>query len=1139
MAVTLHAGPPLDSLIEDSQEPTEPSRRSERLCIVGEGLSRRNLEEKLTREGTQLGEAASLTTIDEIAGRLIEADTGVEPNDLSDELVTRLIEEVFDRAVEGEYSEELREFAETVPYTNDETLETLYNELNDYYRCTDGGRDHDDLQSIAVDLSNVYAQQTGQRRLNQFRELTVVLEDLVSDLGEQIYVSRSHLVRAARNRVEDYWDEVFGETTWLGVATISTFDNPTLRLLLEIEEYVEGTDLNFYLGKGSYGRQKDRLSTILDQSFDDDDPEWDIPGDAGQSLFDAAIGEEVAIPPSVEFIEAPERRREVEYVVKDVREKLGDSADPQDILVLTRNLERYQAAIEDIFETNQIPYHIETKEPLAHAAGYRFIDATFQLVEAASEDREISYDAVTAPLRLGFCHPEANSSIWPLPQRIFLYLEQRLHKWEENDGWRSFSEWRAEVESATGWDLAWELMEDYMDWIASHRGGVPETGPQLRGLLRTLLGSHIYLTVTRERNRPDGPGVDLKRTRITEVHSTSHASEVYQLAAAAGQYYEYIQDIFDVDPGWEEVNRAIREVIGSQTIGTTHTDSNAIQVMEAGDADFVDADYVYLLGVSTGEFPVENEPSSFLHDELRDEVAERSETGDYPFLRLQSSRTQYNIDLDYYEKVIRASDAQVTLIHHYKDSEGNTVEWSPFVDLLPTGDLAHRVRVDEWLPHPNEPTAEEPAGTTWADTAVGVSEKDRLRLLYHHTERLWPMRRPTITVQDVREIAARTERNAVEQETMPRYDRYVRPPMEVSVSADEPAFENDLDLVDVVGEPVRTHELDLFSQCQLKFYFYQLLFNYEGDSVQRDEIPYYSSSHPHHRVGRLPQVIRHQYTSPYLDEAWESIINEKIRDRYQLAHRFNDLDELEEWFDNQDDLQSKRYQLLPALKNEWELVQHELASGSEIDRQWTWQEAQTINIGGTDVRIGNYRRDILNNDNGYALPVLNVRHPSYAEKAIKACWHSYDRNFRDESCGSLCQSCRHVDDCSRKTKFTLDHRLHTLTNLESSLAGVIYQDHYNRGPDSRYGMIKQGHINAFRGGVANDPERHLEDHPNPLSRPAWYSRQSDRDSDLSDHLDELTDDELTFEVDPGFVRLDGCDSCVYKDMCLVPERADI
>lgn len=1138
MAVTLHAGPPVDSLIEDSQEPGQPSRSSERLCIVGEGLSRRNLHEKLTREGTQLGETASLTTIDEIAGRLIEADTGIEPNDLSDELVTRLIEEAFDRAIEGEYTESLREFAETVPYSNDETIESLYNELNDYYRCTDAGSDHNDLESVAADLSNVYAQQTGQRRLNQFRELTLVLEDLVSDLGEQIYVSRSHLVRASRDRVEDHWDEVFGETNWLGVATISTFDNPTLRLLLEIEEHIEGSDLHFYLGKGSYERQKARLETIRNQSFDDD-PEWSLPEESGQSLFDAAVGDEVDLPDTVDFIEAPERRREVEYVIKDVREKLADSSDPQDILVLTRSVDRYQAAIEDIFETNQIPYHIETKEPLAHAAGYRFIDATFRLVEAASEDREISYDDVTAPLRLGFCHPEANSSIWPLPQRVFLYLEQRLHKWEESDGWRSFSEWRAEVESATGWDMAWDLMEDYMDWIASQRGGAPETGPELRGLLRTLLGSHIYLTVTRERNRPDGPGVDLKRTRITETHSTSQASEVYQLAAAAGQYYEYIQDIFDINSGWEEVNRAITEVIGSQTIGKTHTDANAVRVMEAGDAHFVEADYIYLLGVSTGEFPVENEPASFLHDELRDEVAVRSETGEYPFLRLQSSRTQYNIDLDYYENVMRASDTEITLLHHYKDSEGNTVEWSPFVDLLPANDLAERVRVDEWLPQTEEATPEEPDHTTWEDTVENVSEKDRLRLLYHHTERLWPMRRPTITTQDVRAIAARTDRDTVEQETMPRYDRYVQPPTEISVSADEPAFDNDLDLADVVGEPVRTHELDLFSQCQLKYYFYQLLFNYEGDSVQRDEIPYYSSSRPHHRVGRLPQVIRHQYTSPYLDEAWESIINEKIRDRYQLAHRFDDLDELEEWFDDQDDLQNKRYQLLPALKNEWELVQHELTGDAEVDRQWTWAESQTETIDGTEVRIGGYRRDILNNDDGYALPVLNVRHPSYAKKAIKACWDSYDRTFRDEDCDSLCQSCGNVDDCSRKTKFTLDHRLHTLTNVESSLAGVIYQDHYNRGPDSRYGVIKQGHINSFRESLQNDPERHLEENPSPLSRQAWYSRQSARDSDLSDHLSEMTADDLTFEVDPGFVQLDGCDNCVYKDMCLVPERADL
>jgi hypothetical protein len=88
-------------------------------------------------------------------------------------------------------------------------------------------------------------------------------------------------------------------------------------------------------------------------------------------------------------------------------------------------------------------------------------------------------------------------------------------------------------------------------------------------------------------------------------------------------------------------------------------------------------------------------------------------------------------------------------------------------------------------------------------------------------------------------------------------------------------------------------------------------------------------------------------------------------------------------------------------------------------------------------------------------------------------------------------------------------------------------------------MVKQGHVNAFREGLGNDPERHLEDYPNPLGNRAWYTRENNRDSDLRNHLDEMTNDELTLAVDPGFVRLDGCDSCVYKDMCLVPERADV
>lgn len=1135
--VVVHKGPPVQSVFERASEMDEPTGDTTSMCIVGGGLSRRNLQEKLAREGITTGHAPTLITVDEIASDLIEAETGSLPRDLSDELAVRVIEEVLTRAEEGAYTDTLEEFAKTIPYSEEETLETLYTELNDYYRCTDASQDHDDLEAVAADLENVYARRNSQRRLEQFHELTEVLEGLVDELDEEVYVSRSHLVRKARSLVETHWQTVYGDVEWIGVATISIFDNPTLRLLLEIEETVSDLELNLFLGNGSFERQHNRLMNISGVLIEEEDTPQSLTSEAGQRLLDVATGQQVTLPETVDFVEAPERRREVEYVVKEVRKLLDAGVDPADIAILARNVDRYEAALRDVLETNQIPFHIDTHEPLAHAAGYRFINATFRLIQDAADGEEITYDQLTEPLRLGFCLPESNSSIWPLPQRIFLYLEQRLHEWEELEGTRPFSEWRGKIASASGWETAWDLMEEYIDWIAEQRGSPPSNGRDLRGLLRRLLGTHIYLTVPRARSRPHGPGVDLTRTQLNETHSTAKAEQVYKLAANAGRYYDYIQTFFDIGPGWDEAGRAIGEVIGSEQIRSPNTDANAIRVLAAGDAHFLDVAHTYLLGMSTDEFPVELELGAFLHDELRSEVAKRSESGDVPFLRLQADRTQYNVDLDYYENALRTSTDRITLVHHYKDSEGRSVEWSSFIDILPLDELATSVRVDEWLPEPHRNGSEGATDTiadSWADVSAMVSEKDRIRLLYHHAQRPWPDQRPAITTENIREIASQTDHEAIQAAVPPRYERYTAPPTEIQVSPDEPAFDNGLSIDDVVGAPIRTQELDLFSQCQLKFYFYQFLFNYNGEDIQRDNIPYYSSRRPHHRLGSLPHIIRHHYVSHYLDDAWMSFITTNFRDRYQFANTFDSVDDLEEWFEQQDDLQARERQMLPALKNEWELIRQEQGSEAPIDRQWSWQEPQTVTIEGTDVRIGGYRRDILNNSGGYALPVMNVRHSTYGEKALKHCWRSNERQYREEECSSLCQSCGEVEDCDYTTKFMLDHRLHVISNVESDLAGVIYQEHYRRGPDARNGVIKRWYLDDIREGIEDGPEGNIP--TNALSRQAWYAREGIRNDDLATHVRELADGEHIFRWDQGFVQLGGCESCVYKDMCMIPNR---
>ncbi|TKX51976.1 hypothetical protein EXE42_17415, partial [Halorubrum sp. SP3] len=107
----------------------------------------------------------------------------------------------------------------------------------------------------------------------------------------------------------------------------------------------------------------------------------------------------------LKIVEAPERRREVEYLAQDIRGKLANGYDPSEIVVTARNLDNYTTAIQDIFESNGIPYHLESKTPLAQAPSYRFLVATFDLIQAAVDNEEIGYNTLVDPIRLGFCLP--------------------------------------------------------------------------------------------------------------------------------------------------------------------------------------------------------------------------------------------------------------------------------------------------------------------------------------------------------------------------------------------------------------------------------------------------------------------------------------------------------------------------------------------------------------------------------------------------------------------------------------------------------------------------------------------------------------------------------------------------------------
>ncbi len=1149
MEITVHRGPPVDVLLEGSDEETHPvaTTTQERLCVVGGALSRERLQNRLAREGKPPSSVAAFSTVDDIAETLLSTAGEQTPVLLPESFTQRLIEEVLAQARTGEVSGPVQDLAASLPADEDggEVAELVYEELNEYYRCTDAGSDHTTLEDIASNLDNTYARASSQRRLNQFEALTDILQDRATEIEEdqddvEVYISRSHFVSAARPKLADHWDEAFGHTSWVGVSTISAFDNPTLRLLLEIPRQNSDVDLHFFLGSGTYNRQLTRLQSFADLTVRESSTDYPLPTDAAETLLGAKNTEATSVEGNLEFVAAPERRREVEHIAQSIRRKLDNGTAPGDIVVSARNIDLYKTHIADIFETNNLPYHLETKTPVLHAPSYRFLTATFDLIQAAVEDDEIGYDTLVDPLRMGLCLPTGDNRHWPLRDHVFLYLEQRVSDAQRRGGERTLGEWQRTVGEMSGWDNAHDRMEEFLEWIANQTRNPPQNGDELRTLVRSLISDFIFQMVPERRSRPDGPAMDSTRARLTDLHATGVAKQVYNSAAQVGTHYDYLRAVFgdtDWTPSWGEARSAIFDVLGGATMRQQHKDGNAVRIVDAGDTFFMDAEHLHLLGLSRDDFPTERQESPLLHEQLREAVVEASEDGTAPYFRLAASESQHAVDVDYYELALRVSTESITVSHQYRDTEGNAVPWSSFVDLLDLDEdqpYVTRLRADQWLPEPDSN-----GRASWEAVGQGISERDRTRLLQFHSNRGLPQSTsPPISEEDVEKLATFTDRDTYLDEIHPRYERFARPPWEITVDSDEPSFA-DTSLDEILESPISVHELDLFGQCELKFYFYQFLFNHQNDGVERQSIPRYDSSSPDYRFGELPQIIQHQYAGEQSRSTWRTIIEEEIQDRESLITRFDSRREVRDWLQNEFGEWTDA-KIGPQLADEYSLVLQEADATEEISREWHWRDASTTEIDGTGVEVWQpgYRYDVFPADDNYELPIHQVRHSSYAEKATKLC---HSGGMPNDECGTICTSCRNVDDCDYSTKFSLDHRVHAAPHAHDSNVGFLFQDQYEGGQDARWGQLKQGHAAAVRGDMEGGPEGNLDAGNAQLGRRQWYARQGSRDDDLESHLESFvpTDGSITYEADPQFVNQGGCESCVYRSMCAVPNAGDL
>ncbi|MFO7832667.1 MAG: hypothetical protein R6V31_01080 [Halohasta sp.] len=1100
----------LDSRVDRGSDPTDPPTG---LCLVAGGIVGGNLEAALARREIPTA-AVDISTIEDTARTLLgshhrrQRESPEHVEILDQPLGEALVVDMITSAPESGSLDAVADLLSGFDWAGRPALrDTLWHELDRYFRLTDAGSDHAAALAVADELaaSDPYAGGRSRQALTAFDQLHTALQQRTADLPESTYCSRSHLVAAAREVLAETWRDCYPDIEWVAVDTISVLDNPTLRLFEALATLEEGPEVYVFGTEAGAGPTLyDRLaSTSLDPELIEGDT-VDHPHTTG--LMATVAGEPPDSLPHVEFIEAPDGRRELDHVAGRIRELTGmvDGGDrsqptttPGEIVVAAKDAIPYRSRIADVFTSHGIPTHIEARQPLMGTVPYRYLRAVVDLLAAVDDGKAVTAEDLVDPLRLGFRPPDAAgewpdaADEWPVDGETVAEIERRLESvGDSSEDGHPVADWRAAIALDQSPALA-----AFVDWVEATAAEPPESGAAVVDLIESLLDTHAASLAGTGVRQPTGPGIDARRTAL----GTEHDSRVVdRLRSEADRVESYVDRAVETDlgeSGWALAAEGVRNVCGGASYWPRDADGNAVRVVNAANAHYLDADYAFVIGLAAGEFPAERSPPSFFHEGFYTavrETAAAAETGPAAYLHAPTARSQFEGDAEEFRAAVDAASERIWCCRQYRSTAGEPVAWSGFVDAYTAGGDAeiHRVGMDDWLP----------AASDDDPTAVGrpSTPRDRLRLLAATfpdgiASGAASAGRSTAGLTDpeaIAELLSRADGEAYEREIEPRRRRYRGADLwSTTVDPDGSAVGDRL-LVDLAGPPTRLHELDLYANCQLKHYFYQYL---RGGGTERDR----PTDLPTPFGGRLPSSeftngLRRLLTS-----------TDRLADRQAALSGYDSIgafrDQLAAWI-KRDGLDRS---LMQPLLGEYRAVEQELAAG--VDREWRWQPASTVEIEGHELRVPGHRVDVLP-DSELSIPVWYTGSEGAARDIV-------DRSLA--STGNVTAR---------------DHRLLAAAELIDTFAGSLVYDPTSAAPTEPRGIVVGDDLNPLPDAVSEASNLTR------IGRTDWESRREQWVEEAASALGSMatTEEPITYRASEPFVENDGCAGCDYRELCGVP-----
>jgi len=1071
------------------------------LVILPHDIAIRNFSYEAMRKGIPPA-TFKLMTFDDLAESILDPDKKLGLRILDKQTLGQLMV----KSIEEAPSEPLKDL-QMIPLETPETQEVLVDEFDEYLRGTDTGALNSSLADIARGLDDPFASKSSARIVEAFRILEQTILPKVNNLGISVFFSRAHQLRKAREMLDFGWPSIL-EVQEVLISDISVFDATILKFVVSIAEIGEKRNVSFkvriFQGSGTYPQLKNRLVSA-GVKFEEERSE------VSDEFLGSELLENYHKKGSLEFVAAPERRREVETAAKRVHELLLQGTHPSEILLVARDCGKYLSLISEVFPAFGIPYFVQTRRPYAHLSPYRFAKATLDLILAAHR-KDVEWHEITDPLRLGFCLRPGRKG-WPIESKQFIYLEESLSRMQHRmKSPISLQDWKNRVSTELRWDYPKTLLIEFLDWIQARLDAPPKEHREVRHLISTLLGAYMFQQSPWSRKSYSPRVQNQERFSIVGRHPTYFATRIRNDLA---ELENYIQDCINglgQTLDWELVVKAFGEVFGTKTYGLPDQDMSSVKIVDVGNTPFLKAKHLFLMGLKAAEFPRECPKGIFIPDELREALDEPKE-GEAAFLYLRSRSSDYANECDFLETVLRTAPETVWCSMPYLDERGHVCEWSSFFDEFKPGEEEkNRILPDKWLPIA--------IGNRWGETAKEYPPWIRQRLYSYHVHRKFPNVEPSIDKKGVEELSSTLNPDFYSTQLKDRIERYLTPPSVVEVRNDEPWFSN-CTLQSITGPPFRAHEMDLHATCPMQWYFWLFLFLWDGVGVDRDTIPLYFKT-PHWRYGRLPKRLSYVYPSTRTNERIREIIEKRFPKRQESLLQFSDKTALE------DHLATflsefEQSQFDNALTDEWSLVRQE--KKDNITRQWSWDAGnRTVEVGQLEkvqVVLPPHRVDDLQ---GSRLIIAYVNFSGQLGNRKPGLFYT--------------KKVRRMEDANDPLR---DYRipiLLTYYSKQEKVAGAIYAELFNA---EKLGYYDQSLLAKHKGprGYGEElqmpPASFYESRKQVLGPLEWMTRISQFTVAIVQRVKKMSPSpNLRFETLPKERVCDVCPQCVYNDLCQIP-----